>query len=444
MAQAVSYRCKILGYNNIFRDTISVYRDAVSFFVKVIEAEWSYIETQKRGANLQFCLKVVEELTINTKNRPLVRYPFKDEFHKFPCYLRRSAIMDALGIVNLYRANKEAYEKDKSGQPPKLRITHHVMPAFYRGNMYDMVSDDEVRLKIYHKKDWVYLTVKLREQDLKYIRKHCAGATVSSPIIERSGRNYFLRFAFTFKTELRKTSLPKRKVLAVDLGLNHYAAMSIIESDGTVTGRKFIDFPVEKDRLFHALNKLKKMQKESGSCNSKKLWKYIKRVNDDISSKVAGAIAAYASQENVDLIVFEYLSLSGKKHGGKAQLLSLWRYRSIQEMVECKAHRMGISIFRVPAAGTSALAYDGSGKVVRDSSNNSLCTFQNGKQYNADLNASYNIGARYFLHEYEKTTPAKMWSQLEAKVPSLGKRTTRVLSTLTSYFVEAGCLQPSL
>ena len=47
MAQAVSYRCKILGYNNIFRDTISIYRDAVSFFVKVIEAEWSYIEHRR-------------------------------------------------------------------------------------------------------------------------------------------------------------------------------------------------------------------------------------------------------------------------------------------------------------------------------------------------------------------------------------------------------------
>ncbi|HSH84797.1 MAG TPA: transposase, partial [Guyparkeria sp.] len=32
-----------------------------------------------------------------------------------------------------------------------------------------------------------------------------------------------------------------------------------------------------------------------------------------------------------------------------------------------------------------------------------LATFQNGKQYNADLNASYNIGARYWAWKHKLT-----------------------------------------
>ena len=38
---------------------------------------------------------------------------------------------------------------------------------------------------------------------------------------------------------------------------------------------------------------------------------------------------------------------------------------------------------------TSAYAFDGSGKVKRSKKNYSLCVFPSGKQYNADLSASY-------------------------------------------------------
>ncbi|MGN0005305.1 MAG: hypothetical protein ACI37Z_04985 [Candidatus Gastranaerophilaceae bacterium] len=47
--------------------------------------------------------------------------------------------------------------------------------------------------------------------------------------------------------------------------------------------------------------------------------------------------------------------------------------------------------------GTSKLAYDGTGRVLRGKYGNhntyELCTFITGKIYNCDLSASYNIGA---------------------------------------------------
>ena len=72
-------------------------------------------------------------------------------------------------------------------------------------------------------------------------------------------------------------------------------------------------------------------------------------------------------------------------------------------MVEHKAHRCGIRIRRVCAWNTSKLAYDGSGPVARDTDNYSMCTFKTGKRHECDLSASYNIGSRYFLREYEKS-----------------------------------------
>ena len=80
------------------------------------------------------------------------------------------------------------------------------------------------------------------------------------------------------------------------------------------------------------------------------------------------------------------------------------RKRDIQTRGEHPAHRRGMRISRICAWNTSRLAYDGSGTVVCDPGNHSLCTFQNGKRYNSDLSASYNFGARYFIRELVKNS----------------------------------------
>lgn len=87
-----------------------------------------------------------------------------------------------------------------------------------------------------------------------------------------------------------------------------------------------------------------------------------------------------------------------------------WK-NDVQHRVELQAHRMGMRLSRVCAWGTSKYAFDGSGAVDRHSIyhyehgrkvyNYSLCTFQNEKIYNCDLSAAQNIGARFFLREYQ-------------------------------------------
>ena len=101
-----------------------------------------------------------------------------------------------------------------------------------------------------------------------------------------------------------------------------------------------------------------------------------------------------------------------------------------QQIVEHQAHRCGTRIRRVCSWNTSKLAFDGTGDVTRDTDNYSMCTFQTGKRYSCDLSASYNIGARYFLREYEKSISATRWRCIAAKVPSCAKRITRTLDTL--------------
>ena len=91
---------------------------------------------------------------------------------------------------------------------------------------------------------------------------------------------------------------------------------------------------------------------------------------------------------------------------------------------------------RVSAQNTSRLACDGSGEVVRNPENHSLCTFQTGKQYNCDLSASYNIGARYFIRELLKPLPETERSSLEAKVPAVKRRTSCVYADLRKLYAE--------
>ena len=208
-----------------------------------------------------------------------------------------------------------------------------------------------------------------------------------------------------------------------------------MHSDGTVLGRHFLKLPKEYDSLTHSVNRIKKAQ-QHGSRKAPKLWAKAKGINDNIAVKTAQFIMDIAVLYNADVIVFEHLDLNGRKRGSKKQKLNLWKARYVQSMVSDKAHRLGIRISRINAWGTSRFAYDGSGRVSRgreaDLSSYSVCRFASGKIYNCDLNASYNIGARYFIREILKSLPAKERLALEAKVPQAARRSTCTLATLIS------------
>lgn len=226
-------------------------------------------------------------------------------------------------------------------------------------------------------------------------------------------------------------------ICSVDLGLNNHATCSIMQSDGTVVARKFIHLAIEKDHLYKALNRVKKVQ-QNGARKTPILWKHVNDINTDISRKTAKQMIDFVVLYNADVIVFEHLDTSGKKRGSKKQRLHLWRKQEIQKIVEHKAHILGIRISRICAWNTSRLAFDGSGKVERGEYyqngerkyNYSICLFKNGKQYNCDLNASYNIGARYFIRELLKSDSVMRRLPDQTKDSDYGTGTTRTLSTL--------------
>src|SRR5688500_2691970 len=120
------------------------------------------------------------------------------------------------------------------------------------------------------------------------------------------------------------------------------------------------------------------------------------------------------------MIVFEHLANMNLRYASvfirlKQKLLHCSPVVILEKTKELEHYR-GIRMNRVNPAGTSKMAFDGSGEVKR-SSKKDIASFATGKQYHADLNASYNIGARYFIRELLKTFSKKEKSALTAKVP---------------------------
>lgn len=428
-----SYKVKIKHYNHIFEQTVEIYKNAVSFFIDVCDKEWDVLEPLK---NLERCRKI-EELTLRTKKNQNPKYNFNERFYKMPSYLRRSAINTATGCYSSYYSNLKNWEENHAGNRPKLQLDRNVMPTLYKDNMYVRTDTNTARIKIFHKNDWIWLDVELNNQDVKYIQNHCKFKKEYVPTLKKQGKCWYLVFPFEDKVEFQKVDVQDQVICAVDLGLNNNATCSIMQSDGTVVGRKFVNLATEKDHLYKALNRVKKAQ-QNGARRCPTLWKHVNDLNTDISRKTAKDIIDFAVLYNADVIVFEYLDTQGRKKGKGKQKLALWRKQEIQKLVEHKAHILGIRISHICAWNTSKLAFDGSGRVERgtyiqngvEKYNYSICTFPNGKQYHCDLNASYNIGARYFIRELLKSDSVMRRLPSQTKDSDYGTGTIRTLSTL--------------
>ena len=440
MRTVSSYGVEIRKQNIPVRQTMEIYRQAVGYLTEIYAQVWEELrkipETKKR-------FNTAEHMVHMTKKNT-ARFDFDLRFPKMPSYLRRSAIQHALGSVSSYETRLGQWKETGvlSGRP-KLTCRNHAMPVFYRDVMYREGAEgkDEAYLKLYDGHDWKWFRVYLKRTDMEYLRRNWKGKKASAPALEKRHRRYFLRFSYTEEVTLTQTPVKEQIICSVDLGINTDAVCTIMRSDGTVLGRRFIDHPSEKDRMYRTLGRIRRSQREHGSAQTQGRWAYTKRLNTELGKKIAGAIVRYAEENHADVIVFEYLEMQGKISGKKKQKLHLWRKRDIQKCCEHQAHRKGMRVSRICAWNTSRLAYDGSGAVTRDRENHSLCTFQTGKRYNCDLSASYNIGARYFIRELLKPLPATERSLLEAKVPPVKRRTSCVYADLRKLHSEMELLK---
>lgn len=430
-----TYSVKIKHYNHIFKDTVAIYRRAVDYLIAVCIDKWDIVVTFKGQSRLTY----IESLVHATKDNPSPEYDFDLRFYKMPSYMRRGAINEAIGKVSSYKSNLANWIENPVGKEPSYPKAGYVFPSMYRTVMYNQTDDYAAQIKVYVRNTWDWITVDLRKTDMDYIYRYCKNRKQCAPTLQKRGKEWFLDFPFEESTTLKEVSIYDNTIVSVDLGINTAATISVMRSDGTILGRHFCKLPKETDSLMHSINRIKKAQ-QHGNYKTPRLWAKAKGINHGIASKTANYVMDIAVLYNADTIVFEHLDKNGKVRGSKKQKLKMWRSQEVQSIVTNKAHRLGMRISHICAWGTSKYAYDGSGIVLRGKAGGfntyELCKFQNGKIYNCDLSASYNIGARYFIREILKSLDESSRLAIETKVPQSAKRSTCTFSTLISLNAE--------
>src|SRR5690554_6472430 len=234
--------------------------------------------------------------------------------------------------------------------------------------------------------------------------------TVKNVTVSQSAGRWFV----SIQTEREVVVLaPTGGAVGIDLGVARFATLS----DGSYLAR---------------LNSFKTHQaalRKAKQAMSRK----VQHINEQIAQQTSRRLVDFALAQGADVIVLEDLKgwrpKAGKKRSGLRQRFHQWLHRRLTTLIEQKMAEAGGRVVYVYARGTSSWAFDGSGRVKRDKAQHELAIFPNGKQYNADLNASYNIGARYWAWKHKLTR--RKDGQLSAGRSSPGKpRTPVTLSTL--------------
>ena len=214
-----SYGVELRKQNIPIRQTLEIYRSAVSYLIGIYVQVWeelAEIPDAKRRFN-------AAEHLVHTTKKNHACFDFDIRFPKMPSYLRRSAIRHALGTVSSYKTRLDLWEKTdgKSGKP-RLVYENHAMPVFYRDVMYREGAEgkDEAYLKLYDGHDWKWSCVRLEHTDMEYLRKYWSGKKASAPTLEKRHQKYFLRFSYTEEVTLTKTPVKEQIICSVDLGIN--------------------------------------------------------------------------------------------------------------------------------------------------------------------------------------------------------------------------------
>lgn len=187
-----TYKVKIKHYNHIFKDTISVYRAAVDYLIHVCIEDWDNITSYEKTLEKQ---RFVETLIHKTKDNPNVAYDFDVHFYKFPCYLRRGAISEAIGKVSSYKSNFASWKANPQGEAPSVPKAGYIYPSMYRTNMYEQTGTYQAQIKVHIRNTWDWITVNLRKSDIDYINRHCSTRKQCAPTLQKRGERVVFGFS---------------------------------------------------------------------------------------------------------------------------------------------------------------------------------------------------------------------------------------------------------
>ncbi|ACK80069.1 transposase, IS605 OrfB family protein, putative [Acidithiobacillus ferrooxidans ATCC 23270] len=364
---------------------------------------------QKEIIAAPFPVAVVERLIHATARNPNPQYHYFDRhFPKFPSYLRRAAIMAALGQASSFSTRYDQWQggirKRRDALPPRRTGENALNPPLYRGQCIRFDEQyQHAEIKVWSGTDWIWTTLRIAA---KRHRHEAPQNKALSPMLLADGSGVKLAIPFEVPVQFPSRKAAQR-VCGVDLGIRKTATASIVSADGTVVARQFFHRGADIDRrdkgLVTVRSKARLTMGKSGTLSKgfcRAVYRKARHRNLDMAQRLSGEIVAFAQDHGAQVIVLEHLKQyrprAGRKGSTLRQRFHGWLHSLLARRIRERAEESGLLVEFVNPAGTSEHAYDGSGAVKRDARNWSWVTFATGKRYNADLNACYNIAARFF------------------------------------------------
>nr|MDJ0729826.1 transposase [Crocosphaera sp.] len=232
--------------------TVTEYRRFLKPLVFIVNAEWKLMGKLTDKEKINYLEKSIH----STRRNPHPKYSYYQKvinkypsFRKFPSYLRRAAIADAVGIVSSfqtrYREWQSGVRKHRKVRPPRLTAMCQSYPALYKGQQIKYNDDyQNIDLKVWNGSDWVWLKeIPVKSHGLN--RHKVIGNQLKSPALVVNSKTCQLSMPVKIKPIKKEDS---DYVCSVDLGINNAATCSIVGRDGTVKARKFINPARDIDR----------------------------------------------------------------------------------------------------------------------------------------------------------------------------------------------------
>ncbi len=402
-----------------FVATKMLFNQVAKFYFDVIQEHQYILELKQKSA-----LTELEKLTLQTKYNPTPKIPLP--FHYVPAMFRRAAINSAIGSAKSFFTTLRKYKEKKTAaeakgkkfkqRPPVPPRVWNKNTIFYAEMIKDM-DENTVMLKLYTGNSWVWMKFKHSG------RKFPQGWRICSPkaVIYKDRLELHFPAQKNVKltriaTQLKKN--PNLKVCAVDLNLDsNHAVCAILSSDGTQGKIKYIH---GNKSLHHRRKRLLgkiaiKRAQYNGTLeedDNKALWQKIRDIEDYEAHRVSRRIVEFALENGAAIIVFENLKnlkpAKGKYSKRSNTKRAYWLKGKIQNFTRYKALEHSILVSIVNPRNTSKLCFYCDENVSRYKDipigytiGTPLYSCPNGHQGNADVNASWNIGKKFFL-KYSK------------------------------------------
>ena len=142
---------------SVLEDTVAIYRDMVRRLISIVNLRW------KKIATIEAQQRYVKQLFHVTKDNPDPKFGkffgLGTKLYKFPSYLRRAAINDAIGHVSSFQTKYYDWQggirKKKTAKPPRLNTSCGVYPDLYKNQCIKITADySKIEIKVYKSNDW--------------------------------------------------------------------------------------------------------------------------------------------------------------------------------------------------------------------------------------------------------------------------------------------------